>query len=104
MVVSCCGFSWSRYSSVNYKASAKDKITQMDSCCCRYGCNRLVGQFHHVNIIAFAAKSLYIGCPTQFSEIEGHDEALEFSLVVYFNMVEPFGSSLYWLMVWESQG
>lgn len=71
----------------------------MQSCCCRHGCGRLVGQFHHVDIVAFAAKPLHVGSPTKFPEIESCDEALVFPAVIYFNIVEPFGSGLYGFVV-----
>ena len=70
------------------------------SCRRRHRCVKLIGHLHHVNIVAFAAEPLHIGSPTEFSEIKGCDEALEVPFVVYVNMVEPFGSGLYWLVVW----
>ena len=66
---------------------------------CRHRCGRLVGQLHHVDIVTFTAEPLHVGSPTELSEIEGCDEALEFSLVVNVNVVEPFGSRLCWLVV-----
>ncbi len=75
----------------------------MHLCRCRHGCRRFVGQLHHVDVVAFAAKSLHISSPAELSEIEGCDMALEFPLVIYFNMIEPFGSGLYWLVVYENQ-
>ena len=63
---------------------------ECSSCCCQCW-SRLIGQLHHVNIVTFAAKPLHAGSPTKASEIEGRDEALELALVVYVNMVEPFG-------------
>ena len=60
------------------------------SCCCQCW-SRLVGQLHHVNIVAFAAQPLHAGTPTKATEIEGCDEAPELAFVVYVNMIEPFG-------------
>ena len=61
------------------------------SSCCRQCCSRLVGQLHHVNVVAFAAQPLHAGTPTKATEIEGCDEAPELALVVYLNMIEPLG-------------
>ena len=60
---------------------------------------RLVGQLHHVDVVTSTAEPLHTGGPTEFSKIEGCNEALEFALVVDVNMIEPFGSSLYWFVV-----
>ena len=74
---------------------------EIHSCRCRHGRGRLVRQFHHVDIIASAAKTLHIRRPAEFSEVEGCNKTLEFPLIVYLNMIEPFGSSLHWLVIWD---
>ena len=82
------------------RAGAKKRAGWQESLCrCRHRCGRLVGQLHHVDIVASTAEPLHTGSPTELSEIEGCDMALEFALVVDLNVVEPFGSSLYWFVV-----
>lgn len=68
-------------------------------CRCRHRCGRLVGQLHHVDIVASTAEPLDAGGPTEFSKIEGCDVTLESALVVDVNMIEPFRSGLDWLVV-----
>lgn len=48
-------------------------------------CGRFVLQPHHVDIVELAAKPLHTGSPTESSEIEGCDKALDLALVVYVN-------------------
>ena len=63
-------------------------------------CGGLVRQFHHVDIVASAAKPLHVGSPSEFSKIESCNKTLELPAVVNFNMVEPLGSGLYGSVVW----
>ena len=74
---------------------------QRRSCRHRYGCGRLVGYFHYVDIVTFTAEALHVDGPAEFSEIEGHNVALEVVLIEYLNVVEPFRSGLYRLMIWN---
>ena len=59
-----------------------------------------LGQLHHVDIVAFAAEPFDVCSPTEFSEIDGCNEAVEIPLIIYFNMIETFGSGRYGLVVW----
>ena len=85
---------------VSLKASLKTHahLSRHDSVEC-HGCSscrcqcwsRLVGQLHHVDVVASAAQPLHAGTPAKATEIEGCDKAPELAFVVYVNMIEPFG-------------